>query len=134
MRYPIAIENGDDTRAYGVIVPDLPGCFSAGDTLDEAIVNSEEAILLYLEDALDEDKAPPAASTIESLRKRKDLRGRLWAVADVDLAKLSTRSVRINVTIPDRLLNTIDRYAEKHGETRSGFLTRAAMEAIAVDA
>ena len=39
MRYPIVIERGDDTHAYGVVVPDLPGCFSAGDTLDEAYVN-----------------------------------------------------------------------------------------------
>lgn len=44
MRYPIAIENGDDKHAFGVVVPDLPGCFSAGDTIDEAIDNAKEAI------------------------------------------------------------------------------------------
>ena len=33
MRYPIAIELGDEAQAFGVVVPDLPGCFSAGDTL-----------------------------------------------------------------------------------------------------
>ncbi|MFP3374822.1 MULTISPECIES: type II toxin-antitoxin system HicB family antitoxin, partial [Gammaproteobacteria] len=44
MFYPIAIEAGDHEHAYGVIVPDLPGCFSAGDTLDEAIKNAKEAI------------------------------------------------------------------------------------------
>jgi HicB_like antitoxin of bacterial toxin-antitoxin system len=27
MRYPIAIERGTETAAYGVVVPDLPGCF-----------------------------------------------------------------------------------------------------------
>lgn len=36
MRYPIVIERGDETRAFGVVVPDLPGCISAGDTMDEA--------------------------------------------------------------------------------------------------
>ena len=40
MKYPIAIEPGDDKHAYGVVVPDLPGCFSAGDTLDEAMDNA----------------------------------------------------------------------------------------------
>jgi len=40
MYYPIAIEPGDDTHAFGVVVPDLPGCFSAGDTLDEAMENA----------------------------------------------------------------------------------------------
>ena len=39
MRYPIAIEVGDKKHAYGVVVPDLPGCFSAGDTLEEALSN-----------------------------------------------------------------------------------------------
>jgi predicted RNase H-like HicB family nuclease len=44
MRYPIAIELGDETHAYGVVVPDLPGCFSAGDTLYEAISNAKETM------------------------------------------------------------------------------------------
>jgi predicted RNase H-like HicB family nuclease len=43
MRYPIAIEPGSETTAFGVVVPDLPGCFSAGDTLDEAFTGAEEA-------------------------------------------------------------------------------------------
>ena len=37
MLYPIAIEKGSATEAYGVIVPDIPGCFSAGDTFEEAL-------------------------------------------------------------------------------------------------
>lgn len=49
MFYPIAIEAGDHEHAYGVIVPDLPGCFSAGDTLDEAIKNAKEAITGHIE-------------------------------------------------------------------------------------
>jgi predicted RNase H-like HicB family nuclease len=32
MRYPIAIEPGHDSTAWGVVVPDLQGCFFAGDT------------------------------------------------------------------------------------------------------
>jgi len=41
MNYPIAIEPGDKRHAFGVTVPDLPGCFSAGDTLDEAMAAGE---------------------------------------------------------------------------------------------
>jgi hypothetical protein len=37
MRYPIAIETGDAKHTYGVVVPDLPGCFSAGDTLADSL-------------------------------------------------------------------------------------------------
>lgn len=42
MRYPLAIEPRTDEAAYRVVVPDLPGCFSAGDTLEEAIAGTEE--------------------------------------------------------------------------------------------
>ena len=41
MRYPITIESGNDSTAWGVVVPDLPGCFSAGDTLEEAMIQAE---------------------------------------------------------------------------------------------
>jgi predicted RNase H-like HicB family nuclease len=71
MRYPIAIESGDDKHAYGVVVPDLPGCFSAGDTLDEALTNSREAILLHLEGFLDDEKPFPASTPIEELQKKR---------------------------------------------------------------
>jgi len=54
MKYPIAIEPGDATTAWGVVVPDLPGCFSAADSgIDEAIDNAKEAIELWIETALD---------------------------------------------------------------------------------
>jgi hypothetical protein len=42
IHYPIAIESRTDQAAYGVVVPDLPGCFSAGDTLEEAIAGAEK--------------------------------------------------------------------------------------------
>ncbi len=134
MRYPIAIELGDGKHAYGVVVPDLPGCFSAGDTLDEAIANAEEAILLYLEDATDAGQAPVAPSALEKLRRPKEWRGWTWGVVDVDIAKLSSKATRVNITLPDRLLDTIDRHARKRGESRSGFLARAAIEALSRDA
>lgn len=54
MRYPIAIEHGDDKHAFGVVVPDLPGCFLAGDTIDEAIDNAKEVSELWIETVIDE--------------------------------------------------------------------------------
>ena len=89
MRYPIAIEHGTAKTAFGVVVPDLPGCFSAGDTLDEAIANAEDAILLYLEDVVDDGKAPPAPSKLETLYVDKKYKGWAWGVVNIDLAKLS---------------------------------------------
>ena len=64
MRYPIAIEPGTEDTAFGVVVPDLPGCFSAGDSIDEALTNAEEAINAWIEAALDQDMKIPAPSTV----------------------------------------------------------------------
>ena len=76
MRYPIAIEPGSATAAFGVVVPDLPGCFSAGDTLDEALANAEEAVVTWIDAMLDRDQAIPQPSAIDALRAaRPGIRG-----------------------------------------------------------
>ena len=98
MRYPIAIETGDAEHAYGVVVPDLPGCFSAGDSLDEALTNSREAILLHVEGLLDDGQPFPRPSTIEQLRGKRSYRGRTWAIVDVDVSELGDKAARVNVT------------------------------------
>src|ERR1700683_1797973 len=92
MRYPIAIESGDATNAYGVVVPDLPGCFSAGDNLDEALTNAREAILLHLEGLLDDGLSFPKPSNIEQWRGKRSFRGRTWAVVDVDVSELGDKT------------------------------------------
>jgi len=132
MRYPIAIEPGDRKHAWGVVVPDLPGCASAGDSLDEAIANAPEAITLWLEDHVERIGAPPMPSPIDELRKDRRFRGWIWAVVEVDLSKLADRTERINITMSKRLLRRVDAHARKMGETRSGLLARGAMELMAV--
>ena len=90
MKYPIAIEVGDKKTAWGVVVPDLPGCFSAADSgVDEAIENAKEAIELWIECALDAGQAIPNPSSITELQKKKEFKGWIWAIAEIDPALLS---------------------------------------------
>ena len=70
MRYPITIEPGNDQTAWGVVVPDLPGCFSAGDTLEEAMIQAEDAITGWIETALDDGQAIPAPSPVSHLKRK----------------------------------------------------------------
>jgi predicted RNase H-like HicB family nuclease len=130
MRYPIAIETGDRRHAYGVVVPDLPGCFSAGDTLEEALTHAREAILLHLEGLLDAKRPLPQPSDLATLSRKRSYRGWTWALVDVDLAELGDKAARINITLPQRVLRAIDAHARRCGETRSGFLARAALDAM----
>src|ERR1700677_3816663 len=130
MRYPIAIETGDAKHAYGVVGPDLPGCFSAGDTLDEALTNAGETILHDPEGLRDDGQPFPKPSTIEQLRGKRSYRGWTWAIVDVDVSELGDKAARINITLPQRILRAVDAHARKQGETRSGFLVRAALDAM----
>jgi predicted RNase H-like HicB family nuclease len=86
MKYPVAIEPGDERRAFGVVVPDLPGCFSAGDTLDEAIDNAREAIDLWLETVIDDGGPVPDARPFAEHYNDPEFAGWIWAVVEIDLS------------------------------------------------
>lgn len=127
MRYPIAIELGDERHAFGVVVPDLPGCFSAGDSLDEAIDNARESIELWLETVIDDGGAVPEPRTITEHQANPEFSGWVWAVVAVDLAELSDKAERVNITLPARVLRRIDLAAKAAGESRSGFIAHMAL-------
>jgi hypothetical protein len=70
----------------------------------------------------------PRPGKIERHQGNADYRGGIWALVTVDSSALPVHSKRINITVPERVLNAIDRAAEAHGQTRSGFLVEAASE------
>ncbi|MGA2033051.1 MAG: type II toxin-antitoxin system HicB family antitoxin [Thermoguttaceae bacterium] len=125
MNFPVVLHK-DPTSDFGVIVPDLPGCFSAGRTVDEALAMAKEAIELHIEGLIHDGKPIPRPGKVEHHRHNADYRGGTWAVVTVDASALRVRAKRINITIPERVLDAIDRAAEARGQTRSGFLVEAA--------
>jgi len=127
MRFPLIIEKDPDSD-YGVTVPDIPGCYSAGFSLDEAVDNAHEAILTHLEGLLLDDEVIPVPSSLEGLRETFGTVDAIWALCDVDAEKLSQEIKRVNITMPERVLSKVDSYAQKKGDTRSGFLMEAALE------
>ncbi|HBZ17468.1 type II toxin-antitoxin system HicB family antitoxin [Pantoea sp. NPDC088449] len=133
MFYPIAIEAGDQSTAFGVTVPDLPGCFSAGDTLEEAVKNAKEAIIGHLELMVELEQDIPAVSDLKTLMKDAEYAGYVWVLIDVDVTRILGGSEKINVTLPKLLIDRIDRCVATHPEfkTRSGFLAQVALERIA---
>lgn len=130
MKYPIAIEPGDETHAWGVVVPDLPGCFSAADSgIDEAIDNAKEAIAAWIEAVMDDGGDIPAPTSIAAHRTNPEFDGWIWAVAEVDPAILDDKAERVNITLPRRVLARLDAHARAAGETRSGYIAKLAIEA-----
>jgi predicted RNase H-like HicB family nuclease len=128
MRYPIAIESRTDQTVYGVVVPDLPGCFSAGDTLEEAIAGAEEASLAWIETALDAGDPIPQPSSLEAIRAKPEFTGWVLSLVTVDPAILDDTVERVNITLPRRVLRRLDDEARAAGETRSGYIAKLAIE------
>ena len=130
MKFVIAIEPGTDATAFGVVVPDLPGCFSAGDTLDEAIDNAKEAIDFYCETVIEDGGDLPVPSSLSVHQANPEYAGWIWAVVEVPIERYFGPAEKINITLPRLLLARIDAYARAHGATRSGFLADAARAAL----
>lgn len=128
MRYPIAIEPGTAETAWGVVVPDLPGCFSAGDTLDEAVANAEEAVAAWLDSALDEGQQVPQPTSLQEIAARPEFAGWALAVVQVDPAWLDDRVERVNITLPRRVLERLDAQARAAGQTRSRWIAEMTLE------
>lgn len=128
MRYPIAIEIGDDVTAFGIVVPDLPGCFSAGDTLDEAMAGAEEAAAAWIDATLDAGGAVPPPSSLEAVRANPDFAGWSFGVITIDPALLDDAVERVNITLPRRVLMRLDALAKAAGESRSGFIAQLTLE------
>jgi len=129
MRFPIVLHTDDNVR-FGVTVPDLPGCFSTGDTFDEALDSALEAIDLHLEGLVEEGGDIPVPHPISEHLNNPDFINGIWAAVEVNVSRFDGRAEKINITLPRRLLAKIDVYARSHNVTRSGFLAEAARQAI----
>jgi predicted RNase H-like HicB family nuclease len=127
MNYPVVLHK-DRESDYGVTVPDLPGCFSAGRSLDEALAMAKEAIELHLEGLIHEGRPIPRPGNIEQHQQSPDFCGGTWALVAIDPADLRMNAKRVNIIVPERILVAIDRFARQQGQTRSGFLVEAATE------
>ncbi|MBN5018248.1 type II toxin-antitoxin system HicB family antitoxin [Stenotrophomonas muris] len=127
MRYPVLIEAGDERTAWGVVVPDLPGCFSAADTLDDALTAAEEAALAWIDVALDEGRSIPTPSAPQKIAAdaSKDI---CWILAYicVDPALLDDTIERVNISLPRRILARLDAQARAAGESRSSYIAHLA--------
>jgi predicted RNase H-like HicB family nuclease len=120
--------------AYGVTVPDLPGCTSGGATTDQALRRAVEAVRLWAEDALADGEKLPKPRTAEALRRDPavaDALARGAALAIVPLILDAGRPAKANLSLDAGLLDAIDEAAKARGLTRSAFLASAAREKIA---
>ncbi len=131
MRY-VALIDGKQ-GAYGVVLPDLPGCTSAGRTVDEAYSNAVEAVRLWVEDAETDGEKLPRSRSVEVIRADPEIAAALAGgavIAMVPVLRDVGRPAKANLSLDAGLLEAIDEAAAAHGLTRSAFIASAAREKI----
>jgi predicted RNase H-like HicB family nuclease len=113
---------------FGVLFPDFPGVATAGTTLDDARAMAQEALAFHIEGLVEDGEAIPEASSLEDVMADPDNRSGVAILVAVKTE--APKVIRVNVTLPGDILEQIDKYAEAHGLSRSGFLTQAAKKAM----
>lgn len=126
--YPAIVERAAD--GFGVFFPDLPGCTSAGASVQEAVRNAEEALQAHIDLTAEHGEAIPEPSPLDAVAHDPAVpeAARVLVRADVP-----GRAVRVNITLPEELLAAVDRYAARTGHTRSGLLAQAVRERMQRD-
>lgn len=119
----IAVLTPEENGGFSIEFPDVPGCFSCADTIEEAAVMAHDALRLHLQCMLDDGEALPPAAT------QKPVEGKIMLAVPFERSK----SVRISLMVPDIDLEAIDAFVKSHGMSRSGFLVTAAREAMVRD-
>ena len=122
VHYPAIIERADN--GFSVFFPDLPGCVSAGVTMQEAALGAEKALSGHLAIMAQYGDPIPEPSSIDAIARDPDVDEAARVLVRGDRPG---RAVRVQVSIDEGLLARIDRVASN----RSGFLADAARAKLA---
>ena len=114
-RYPAYIDG--KKGAYGVTFPDLPGIVAMGKTIDEAMVNAEEALRDY---AIETEKDKEAIIPPSDLERVGTQVGQ--TLVSIPLIRLSGKSVRRHMTLDEGVAAFIDSEARRRGMTRTAYI------------
>lgn len=127
MRY-IALVHKDADSDYGVMIPDVPGCYSAGATLDEAIENAVEALSGHVRMMESDGETVALPRSIDAILADPELSEEREGaiISAVPLVRDRGSSTRINVSLDLGLLEAIDQAARRRKQTRSAYIASAA--------
>lgn len=116
-----------EADGYSVFVPDIPGCMTQGDTMEEALAMVQEAIGLMLEDVAPTDY--PAASLPQDLVLEKDQFPLMVPFDKLAYDKrYNAKAVKKTLSVPKWL----DTLATEHNVNFSNILQNALMRELGV--
>ena len=127
MKMYLAVIHHEKGSAYGVHFPDLPGCFSAADELDNVLREAGIALSFYAR-----DQEMPNPRSLAEIANDPEVARDLRQGASLMMVPLiaSKRKTRVNVMVDPEILASADRSAKEMGVSRSEFFAQAAAERI----
>ena len=125
----IAVVHKEPKSDFGVSFPDFPGCITAGTTIDEAKDMANDALSLHVKGLIEDGEDIPSPSRLEDIMDNPEYSDSV-AILVVSVSEAKSRSVRVNITVPEDMLRKIDSIAKQRGMSRSSFLVNAAQNAI----
>ena len=126
--YPSIFYN-EKQGGYSVVVPDLSGCVTQGDNLEEAIEMAQDAALGWILTAIEENEDIPVPSQIEEIKVQEKNAFKTLLLLDIDKysEKYGTKkSIKKTLTIPEWL----NERAEKLGINFSQLLQESLLKKI----
>ena len=121
-------------KAYGVRIPDLPGCYGAGRSPEAALADAMSAARDWLAHRTTKGEAAPKPRIMAQILKAEEIDPAANEIAVLVSVVLDKgRTVRANLTLDAGLLEAIDAEAERRGVSRSAFvasLARARLETV----
>lgn len=129
MKYVYPVVFTPEGNSYNVTVPDLPGCFTCGESLIDAISMARDAMSMWLCDAEDKGESTPLPSELKTINCEP---GSFLNFIDVDTAEYrrenDNRAIKKTLSIP----NWLNSRAEKAGINFSQTLQKALKQQLGI--
>jgi predicted RNase H-like HicB family nuclease len=132
-RHYQAVMAGIGSGQIDVAFPDFPGCVTVATTMEEACRRAGEVLSFHIQGMVSDDEPVPVEgdeSALLEMVQDYEGEGHRVMVVSLNVEIPSGKAKRINVTLPEYVLEAADRWAKTHGESRSGLLANATMDYI----
>lgn len=124
----------DNEAGYWCDFPDLPGCFSDGDNLEDLMKNAANALELWLESAIAHNEALPESSDAVELKKKADASEFPVLLTVPVTGYLKDEPERINITSTKSKIAEITAFAKRVKRTRSELMVNTTLDYIRANA
>ncbi|RDJ99559.1 HicB family protein [Paraburkholderia lacunae] len=128
MQYPLYVHRDGDT-GFRASFPDFPRAAARGHSFDELKRNAQEVVELMYDRSEQLIPAPTCSTSELQSLDMDDGRG-IWMFIEINLARVTSKTVGVQFSLPESLLQRVDAAAKERRLTRATFITLAAVHEL----